>query len=297
MLLFFKRFVMVFLGAMGAVMVWPLLLLVQYYQTAFPGYLMFSLVQGMLFGLVFGAIFGSFEGIVVSSKPKAFRGLLFGAIAGLASGALGVITGQSFLFYSADIIFSSYRNISGIALIFANGISWVLIGVFISMIEGFRSRSLRKIAVGLAGGCIGGLLGGITLQTLVYLFPQNPSALLAGLVLFGISLSFFYSLFENRFSLGSVKLLNGPLKNKEYSLVKTRMSVGTKHTCDIVLEGYRDVLPLHAYITIKKGRVGISVPEDANPLKINDEIKKEGTLRREDVFAVGNAKFIYGIFS
>ena len=48
------------------------------FQPVFPGYLSFSLTQGIMLGLVFGAIFGSFEGIVVSSRTKAIKGLLFG---------------------------------------------------------------------------------------------------------------------------------------------------------------------------------------------------------------------------
>jgi len=297
MSLFLKRVIMVILGIVGAFAVWPCLLIIQYFQMSFPGYFLFSLTQGLVFGCIFGAIFGSFEGIVVSSRPKAVRGLLFGSLAGLIAGAIGVISGQSFLFYFADIIYSKFPNISGIGLIFANGVGWVIIGVFVAMIEGFRARSIRKICVGLAGGIVGGLIGGATLQTLLFFYPGNRLALLAGLVLFGFSLSFFYSFFENRFSLGSIKLLNGPLKNKEYHLIKPKMSVGSGDTCDIVLAGYRDIDILHAYVTIKKGRVSIVCSGGKNTVKVNDETKKEASLRREDVFSIGNAKFMYGIFS
>lgn len=282
---------------------------IQYFQMSFSGYFQFSLSQGIALGLVFGAIFGSFEGIIVSSRNKAFKGMLFGSLAGIAAGAIGVIVGQSFLFRTGDLIFTSFLNIKNIALIAANGIAWVLIGIFVSMIEGLRSRSLRKVIVGLSGGIAGGLIGGMTLQALLYLYPEQNLALLGGLVIFGFSLSYFYSAFENRFSLGAIKLLNGPLKNKEYNLVKNKMSIGSLNTCDIVLTGYRNVAPLHAWITIKKGRVlftpvknapqnkGLTIVNGATIVKVNDEIKEESSLRREDVFSVGNAKFMYGVFS
>ncbi len=297
MSLFLKRILMVLLGVMGALMIWPCLLTVQYFQGAFRGYFAFSLVQGIVLGLVFGAIFGSFEGLVVSSRPKAFKGMLFGAIAGTFAGAFGVMAGQSFLFKAAEEIFKSGGSPPGFAIAFANGIGWALIGAFIAMIEGLRSGSVRKVFVGLGGGIVGGLIGGITLQAFLYYFPGNPVALLAGLVLFGFSLSFFYTLFENRFSLGSVKLLNGPLRNKEYHLSKSRMSIGSSDSCDIVLSGYRDVAPVHAIIVLKKGRVVFSPAGRGNTVRVNDEKKDESPLRREDVFAIGNAKFMYGIFS
>ncbi len=292
-----KRIIIVLLGLLGASIVWPFLLAIQYAQASFPGYLSFSIAQGIVFGAVFGSIFGSIEGIVVSSRPKALKGLVFGSLAGSLSGAIGVIGGQAFLFYAADALATTQRTISGVALALANGAGWVIIGVCVAMIEGFRSRSFRKILVGLAGGIVGGLVGGITLQLILSGNPGNGLALLAGLACFGLALGFFYSLFENRFSLGTVKLLNGPLKNKEYHLVKTRMTIGTKNTCDIVLAGYRDVAEVNAYIVSKKGRVTIGVTPGSKPVKLNEEKTEEAALRREDVFSVGSAKFMYGIFS
>lgn len=297
MSLTFKRVVMIVLGLMGGCMVWPLLLTVQFYQMGFPGYFSFSLVQGMVFGMVFGAIFGSFEGIVLSSRAKAFKGLLFGALAGIASGALAVIAGQAALFQAADAAESAGQTLTGLSLVIASGTSWMIIGVCISMVEGFRSRSLRKILVGLAGGITGGVLGGVALQIILNRYPANEWALLAGLLVFSLSLSLGYTFFENRFSFGSVKILNGPLKNKEISLSRQKMSIGSSDSCDIVLSGYRDLLPLHANLFIKKGRVTIQAAAENASLKVNDTKTSEQALRREDVFAIGSAKCMYGIFS
>lgn len=292
-----KRIIMLLLGCCGACMVWPCLLTIQYFQPVFPGYLSFSLTQGIMLGLVFGAIFGSFEGIVVSSRTKAIKGLLFGAVAGVLSGAIGVFAGQAFLFGVADSLQRTEQSLTGIPLILANSMGWVIIGLCISLIEGFRSRSLRKLLVGLAGGIVGGSLGGMLLQLSVIRYPGNRIALLVGLVVFGFFLSFFYSFFENRFSYGSIKLLNGPLRGKEYHLLKSRIRIGTRDTCDIVLPGYRNVTPLHASIQIKKGRVVLRPAGKSCPVTVNDSPTQEVPLRREDVFAIGSAKFMYGIFS
>ena len=292
-----KRIIMLFMGLLGACIIWPCLLTVQYFQPAFSGFRSFSLAQGIILGLFFGAIFGSFEGIVVSSRKKAFKGILFGAIAGIASGALGVCAGQAFLFRAANYLQQREKTLNGVSLIIATGMGWVLIGVFISMIEGLRARSLRKLFAGLAGGVVGGILGGMMLQITVDRYPNNKIALLTGLIFFGVFLSFFYSFFENRFSYGSVKLLNGPLRNKEYHLVKSRMKIGSRDTCDIVLAGYKNVAPLHAYLEIKKGRVVLHAAGKSCSVLVNDTLEEESALRREDVFTIGSAKFMYGIFS
>lgn len=288
---------MLFLGLLGACMVWPCLLGIQYYQPVFPGYRSFSLAQGIAFGLFFGAIFGSFEGIVISSRIKAVKGLLFGSVAGIFSGAFGVLGGQAALFAIADYMRQTGQSLAGVSLIAAHSTGWVIIGIFIPMIEGFRAKSARKLLVGLAGGIIGGILGGMSLQILVMKYPGSRIALLAGLIVFGVLLSFFYSFFENRFSFGSIKLLNGPLRNKEYHLLKSRLKIGSRDTCDIVLADYRHVAPLHATILVKKGRIILQPAGKSCPVTVNDTPVTDAALRREDVFAVGSAKFMYGIFS
>lgn len=292
-----KRFLVAALGLLGAVMSWPPLLLIQSAQASFPGYLSFSIAQGLVLGCVFGAIFGSIEGIVVSSRSKAAKGLLFGAIAGLASGTCGVIAGQSFVFSAGQGLSESTDALSKVALYAINGAGWTIIAVFVAAIEGFRARSPRKIAVGLLGGAIGGVIGGTTLQFFLSSQPGNQYALLVGLCLFGLSLSICYALFEKGFSFGSIKLLNGPLRGKEYLITKSRMTVGKSHSCDIVLDGYREVADSHAMITVKKGRIFLSPTSKAAAVRVNDERTEESALRREDVFSIGSAKFMYGFFS
>lgn len=292
-----KKLLVAVLGLIGALISWPPLLLIQSAQTSFPGYLSFSIAQGLALGCAFGAIFGSIEGIVVSSRSKAVKGLLFGAIAGLASGTCGVIAGQSFVFSAGQGLSESSGALAKVALYAINGAGWTIIAVFVATIEGFRSRSPRKIAVGLVGGAIGGLIGGTTLQFFLSSQPGNQYALLAGLCLFGLSLSICYALFENGFSFGSIKLLNGPLRGKEYLITKSRMTVGKNHSSDIVLDGYRDVADAHARITVKKGRIVLSSISKDAAIRVNDEKTMESALRREDVFSIGSAKFMYGFFS
>ncbi|PKL09993.1 MAG: forkhead-associated protein [Spirochaetae bacterium HGW-Spirochaetae-7] len=291
-----KRIFLAVFGLLGALALWPILLTLQYFQQSFPSYLLFSLAQGVLLGLVFGALFGSFEGVVVSSRSKAFKGLLFGAVFGSVAGAVGVMAGQLFLFAAGSNLWrtTSARNGAGLAV--ASGIAWTIVGIFLALTEGLRSRSARKLLVGLAGGVLGGLTGGSALAGLSYFFPGEPLSLLAGLALFGLSLSIFWSLFENRFSSGAFMLLNGPLKGKEYSVLSRRMKIGTAPDCDIVLKGYPDVEPLHATVRLSNGKVMLEQEKAGARLLINDEPPAGRSLRPEDVVAVGKAKFIYGFF-
>lgn len=292
-----KRIIMAVLGLLGALMLWPVLLTVQRAQAGFPSYLLFTIAQGACLGLVFGALFGSFEGIVVSSRAKAFRGLGFGALFGAASGAAGVLAGQLFLFLAGDALFRSNSARAGVGMAVANGMAWAIIGTFLAMTEGFRARSPRKILVGLLGGLAGGLSGGAALSALQVLAPGGRWSLLAGLALFGFLLALFYSLFENRFQGGTLKLLNGPLKGKEYPVVSRKTMVGSAAACDIVLAGYPGVEAVHAALALEKGKVYVRPAGPGAGVLVNDGPVGDAALRPEDVLAVGKAKFLYGYFA
>ncbi len=291
-----KRVFMALFGLLGALALWPCLLALQYRQQAFPGYLLFSLAQGVTLGLVFGAFFGSFEGVVVSSRPKAFKGLLFGAGFGALSGAAGVMAGQLFLFAAGSALWHTESARNGVGLAIASGVAWTIVGLFLALTEGFRARSARKILVGLAGGVAGGLAGGAALSAVSWFFPGNPLALLAGLAAFGLSISLAWSLFENRFSSGALMLLNGPFKGKEYHVLSRRMKIGSGSGCDIVLKGYPEVEELHATLRLSGGKVLVEAEKAGARLLVNDEPPAGRSLKPEDVLAVGKAKFIYGYF-
>lgn len=296
MSLMLKRIFLAVFGLLGAIALWPLLLALQYYQEQFPSYLLFSLAQGVLLGLIFGALFGSFEGVVVSSRPKAFTGLLFGALFGSIAGALGVMAGQLFLFAAGSSLWHTASARNGVGLAVANGVAWTIIGIFLALTEGLRARSARKLLVGLAGGVLGGLAGGAALAALSFFFPGQALSLLAGLAIFGLSLSIFWSVFENQFSSGALMLLNGPLKGKEYSILSRTMKIGTSPDCDIVLKGYPDVEPLHATVHLSKGKLMLQPEKAGARLLVNDEPPAGRSLKPEDVVAIGKAKFMYGYF-
>ncbi len=291
-----KRIFMAAFGLLAALALWPCLLVLQYIQQSFPSYLLFSLAQGITLGTVFGAFFGSFEGVVVSSRPKAFKGLLFGAAFGALAGAVGVMAGQLFLFAAGSTLWRTASARNGVGMAVASGVAWTIVGLFLALTEGLRARSARKLLVGLAGGAIGGLAGGAALSGISFFFPGEALSLLAGLAVFGLCLSLFYSLFENRFSSGSLMLLNGALKGKEYYVLSRKMKIGSGSSCDIVLKGYPEVEEFHATIRVSGHKVLVEQEKASAKLLLNDAPPAGRALKPEDVLAVGKAKFIYGYF-
>lgn len=288
-----KRFIICAIGFLGGVAAWPAAEVLLFYQASFPSYLIFSLVQGSAIGFFLGAFFGSAEGIISSERTRGIKGILTGASVGLAGGAIGMLIGQAVLFILKTTFFTSYKSFNFAGLHLARILGWAFMGIFLGMIEGIRSLSGRKMSVGMLGGFTGGLLGGTIYEYASFLLPDLFFTRLVSFALFGLLIGFFYSLIEHRLSPGILRILNGPLKGKEFFINQRRLKIGTLEKNDICLKGYKEVAEKHAVIRFKKDDVYIEGSKEGTPVFVNDKRVKSRILKYEDVLRIGSAKFFF----
>ena len=282
------------IGIAAALLTWPLVELAVHLQAGFPAYLGFSVFLGALFGLVMGAVFGTAEGITLGIRCRIRSGLLAGALIGAIGGIAGSLTGQAVLFFAGDaVIHSESARLLGLPLARAAG--WLVLGGCIGAIEGIRSRSRHKLYSGVLGGITGGFLGGLLLEYSRLLIGSMTLARLVGLLLFGFLIGLFYGLAERRLSAGVLRCLNGAMKGHELILNQRRIRLGSSPRSDISIRGYRDVTADHALLTIREERYGkrleLRCLDPAAQLAVNDQETRQQTLRPDDVFRLGGARF------
>jgi hypothetical protein len=287
-----RRLIILALGLLSGLAVWPIMETLVYLQADFPSFLSFTVFSGALFGLVFGAFFASAEGIISGNKRRIRRATLVGAGIGLLGGILGFLAGQAALFILGEMVFGRAREVTVYGLPLARAIGWALLGLFVGAAEGFRARSRLKIGMGVAGGFLGGLAGGAAIEYLRLVLPGVALSRLLGLLAFGLLISLFYALIERRLSHGVLRILNGGRKGTEFILNQQRFSVGGAPTNDIILTGYRNVADHHARIWAEGGELQIA-PADGSQVVVNDEPVKHTRLRYEDVIKIGTAKLFY----
>lgn len=249
--------------------------------------------MGATFGGVMGAFFGSIESITLSIQSKFFSGIISGIIIGAFGGILGYLTGQLVLILLIDTLSYSNKMLNTIAIPISRIIGWGTLGIFIGAIDGLRTRSLNKIKVGLLGGFLGGLIGGGILEYLRVYFPDFSLGRLLGILCLGFFIGLLYSIFENYFSRGVFKLLNGPMKGKEYLLIQKKIRLGAAQKSDIYLENYKGIIENHAGIEVNGNTVVIKSKKSTHPVIVNEEPIMEHQLKFEDVIQVGNAKFLF----
>ncbi len=288
-----KRLIICSLGLLAGILAWPVMDLFIRYQAVFQSFLVFSLASGAVFGFIFGLVFGTGEGIIAGSNRRIVRGALWGALLGSGGGVLGFLLGQGVLFVLGEHLLQSEEAVRGVGFPLARATGWAVLGLFVGAAEGVRAWSGRKLAVGVAGGLVGGFLGGAAIEYGQVLYPHLPLVQLVGLVLFGLLVSLFYSLVEHQLSLGVLRLLNGRFKGKEFVLNQRRTLIGAADSSDIILSGYRGVANRHAQLLLRNRELYLEPLDEQQPVYVNDDRVTRRMLKYEDVIRIGTAKLFF----
>ena len=288
-----RRVILLCLGILGGVAAWPLTELIVGAQGRFPSYLLFVAALGGAVGLLMGAFFGSAAGIFARVGSRILAGMVVGAIVGLIGGIIGLLIGQAVLFLLGGLFLDSYRSFQTVGLPIARAVGWAFLGIFVGAAEGFRAASGKKIGIGLIGGLIGGLVGGAALEySRLYLPPSLPSRLI-GLVVLGLAIALFYGIIERSMAFGTLRVLNGRLKGKEFILNEGRIRIGRARRNQITLEPYDNLADRQVQIRFRRGEALLTNLEPKFPVLVNDQPVKEHRLKYDDVLKVGSAKLFY----
>lgn len=288
---FIRKIFMILIGFLAGTASWAVIEILFYFGEFITYHLLWNSFAGASIGLFFGLFFGSAEGIILSDFKRSLNGAVSGSIMGLVSGAVIVLLAQSLL-YSIGSIELVTKSVSESFLIpLLRALGWSLLGLVIGSIEGIRSRSVRKIGIGISGGFLGGLTGGILLELLTRSWSNGFFARGTGLAVMGIGIGLFYTLFEFSRSYGLIRVLSGSLRGKEYILVMKKTKIGSSSKSDIPLGEYLDVLGNHANLSVNSKAVVINAIEGS--VLVNDQPVLKHELKYEDVIQIGEAKLFY----
>lgn len=288
---FIRKIFMILIGLLAGTASWAVIELLFYIGETIKYHLLWNSLAGASIGLFFGLFFGSAEGIILSDFKRSLRGALSGSIMGLAAGVFVVLLAQGLLYGVGNAeLFTSSVNESILIPVF-RAFGWSLLGLGIGSIDGIRSRSIRRIGIGISGGFLGGLAGGVLLELLTKNWSNVFFARGTGLAVMGIGLGLFYTLFESSRANGLIRVLTGSLRGKEYLIVMKKTKIGSSLNSNIPLGEYSGVLANHAVLRVNKKEVIIN--ESEGSVLVNDQPISKHELKYEDVIQIGEAKLFY----
>lgn len=146
----------------------------------------------------------------------------------------------------------SYRNP---AVWIARGLGWAVFGVAGGVVYGIIGRSGKKTAYGAIGGAIGAAIGGLIFDPISFATKGGAVSRAVGFALLGMATGIAMGLVESALKDRWLYVTAGPLSGKQFILYKPQTIMGSAQANDIYLFKDAEILPQHATLLQKSGRV------------------------------------------
>lgn len=239
-------------------------------------------------GMVIGLGLAMAEPIVGHNGKSAF-------IRGLVGAGLGTLGGFICSLFINDI----YHFLGGgggkfsFQQVFARGVGWSILGAFLAIAPGIAMRSWKKFLLGLAGGAIGGLLGGILFDPICQLTGSDIPARCVNILGLGVGAAVATALLEEVAKQGWLKVATGVITGKQFILYRNPTVIGSSPKTEIYLFKDPTVAPKHAAINGIGGEFLLTALNGAT-VYINGRPVQQQRLRNGDQIRVGNTIFLFG---
>lgn len=272
------------LGAWAAFAGWLILNFVLNYRGMTP-YIQ-SIVSGALVGLLTGALIAGFEKFNDTSRaaPTAV-GALLGVLTGLVGGIIGLLIGQALF----DLLPSAGALKEGLRVV-----GWGVFGLGVGLGPGIATLSLRKLAFGAAGGCLGGMIGGGIFLLLLGAFTQLVmTASAIGFTLLGLFAGLFIALAQEVAKQATLKITQQIVRTSRnyegtrFTIAKKRVSIGSANGDDWIIPEDPNVLPHHVDLRQEAGRFVLYSNISTSPAIVRGQPISRHVLADDDRFQVG----------
>lgn len=221
-----------------------------------PGHRWGNLVMIPLIVALMCTGFGLAESIVERSVRK---GLIRVGIAL----PLGMVLGFIFDFI-ANILYAigiSFCAAAGVqtyhnpAIWIARALAWAVFGVAGGVVYGIIGQSMKKAGYGAIGGAIGAAIGGVIFDPISFATHGGAPSRAVGFGLLGMATGIAMGLVESALKDRWLYVTAGPLAGKQFILYKPQTTMGSVQSCDIYLFKDAEILPEHALLVQKAGRI------------------------------------------
>jgi len=212
---------------------------------------------------------------------------------------LGIVLGFIIDFF-ANIIYNiglafcsaagvqSYHNPS---VWIVRAIAWAVFGVAGGIVYGIIGRSGKKVGYGALGGAIGAALGGLIFDPIAFATHGGAVSRAVGFGLLGMATGIAMGLVESALKDRWLYVTSGPLSGKQFILYKPQTSLGSLQTADIYLFKDREILPQHATLVQKAGRMQLIAE---GPVYIaGQRVHSARVLESGNIIQVGRYSFRY----
>ena len=173
----------------------------------------------------------------------------------------------------------------------ARALAWAVFGVAGGIVYGIIGRSGRKTGYGALGGAIGAAIGGLIFDPISFATHGGAASRAVGFGLLGMATGIAMGLVESALKDRWLYVTAGPLAGKQFILYKPQTNMGSMQTCDIYLFKDAEILPQHAALVQKSGRIHLIAE---GPVYISGQrIHSSRVLESGSIIQLGRYSFRY----
>jgi hypothetical protein len=238
-----------------------------------------------LCGLFISVCLSIADPVIDRNINAAVRNGAIGAILGLLGGlAASVVVDRIYHFFGG-------ADHGALRQSLAQSISWAVLGSFLAIAPGVVAKNRKRFYIGLAGGALGGLIGGLLLDPFSDLTGSPEIGRLFAICCIGAITGAATGIIERAARTGWLRVTAGVIKGKQFILYRNPTYIGSAPDCQIYLFRDPKVGRRHAAIHLLKGRIEIEdLPLGATTL-VNSVPITRRPLRQGDQITIGATKF------
>ena len=247
------------------------------------------------FGTLLGVLLAAAQHML-SGRRQFYRILPFAIGAGAFCAFLGVQFGMTLM---APLYAATVRNPAQfLGNVIARGLAWMMIGGFVGIGDGFRTRSVQTGRNGAIGGLLGGFLGGLLFECIPFLLPTLKVGAVSRMVGFattGASIGLFIGLVQQFLQEAWLRLELGRNEGRDFVVDQDTMTLGRSELDGIPLYGDPQIAKSHALLQKVNGTWMLSDrgQSPVGTLVNGQRIGASHVLRPGDRISIGSANLTF----
>jgi hypothetical protein len=240
-------------------------------------------------GLVIAACLSMAEAVIDRNIPAMVINGSMGATLGLLGGVIVAL-----------FVERLYHKLGGVEgqltsakQVFARTITYAVLGVTLTLAPGIVMRNWKKLAIGAAGGLLGGIIGGALYDPIAHWIQNQHISRLIGLVAIGVVAGAASGLIENAAKSGWLRVVQGVIAGKQFVLYRNPTYIGSSPNNQIYIFKDAQVGRRHAAIHLVGGGFEVEDLPLGGATFVNGKPVMRVRLRHGDRVQIGATAFLF----
>jgi hypothetical protein len=175
----------------------------------------------------------------------------------------------------------------------ARAVGWSILGIFLAIAPGLTLRSGKRLFIGMAGGFLGGMIGGLLFDPVSLILQSAWISRLFAITVIGVVAGAGSGWIEAVAKSGWLRVVGGLIVGKQFVIYRNPTNIGSSPQCEIYLFKDPQIAPQHAAIHTVTGGFELEDLGSHTGTFVNGRPVRRCRLSNNDQIQIGGTTFVY----